>query len=132
MSRSVFETSIAKVQGFTGHAAIDTLAVEEPLEIQLGYGPREDRKTKSISVTMRTPGYDFELAAGFLMTEGVIHDPGDIEQIGYVQGEGQEKSEEAVDEKTILPYQPERNIVRLDLAPDVTVTLAHLDRNFYT
>lgn len=131
MSRSVFETSIAKVQGFTGHAATDTLAVEEPLEIQLGYGPQADRKVKSISVTMRTPGYDFELAAGFLMTEGVIHDPADIERLGYAAG-GMDESPEEESETTILPYQPRRNIVKVDLAPNVQVQLAHIERNFYT
>ena len=45
-------------------AADDELAVEEPLEIQV--------ETRSISVTMRTPGHDEELAAGFLITEGVL------------------------------------------------------------
>ena len=120
------------MHGFTSYAATDALAVEEPLEIQLGYGPHSDRKTKPISVTMRTPGFDFELAAGFLMTEGVIHDPADIEQLGYVQRETWKMPEEEKDEMTILPYQPQRNIVRVDLAPDVEVSLAHINRNFYT
>jgi FdhD protein len=132
MSRSVFQTSIEKVHGFTSHAATDALAVEEPLEIQLGYGPRLDRKTKSISVTMRTPGYDFELAAGFLMSEGVIHDAADIEQLGYAQDGRLDAPEEENNQVTILPYQPRRNIVRVELAADVRVSLANLSRNFYT
>jgi FdhD protein len=132
MSQSVFKTSIVKAHGFESHRTTDTLAVEEPLEIQLGYGPREDRAVKSIAVTMRTPGYDFELAVGFLMTEGVIHDAADIEQLGYVQEDMWEKLEEPTDENTVLPYQPTRNIVRVDLAPDVPVSLTHLSRNFYT
>lgn len=49
--------------------AKDTLVVEELLKIQLGYGPADARATKSISATMRMPGYNFELAAGFLMTK---------------------------------------------------------------
>ena len=72
-----------RVTGFTSQTAEETLAVEEPLEIQLGYGTAEGRAVKSISVTMRTPGYDFELAAGFLMTEGVVRDVNDIERIAY-------------------------------------------------
>ena len=50
----------------------DLLAVEEPLEIQLLCGNADNRIQKSISVTMRTPGHDEELAAGFLFTEGII------------------------------------------------------------
>jgi len=48
----------------------DRLAVEEPLEIRLGNSP--------IAVTMRTPGHDQELAAGFLFTEGIVHSPDDV------------------------------------------------------
>jgi FdhD protein len=53
--------------------AEDQLAIEEPLEIQLVFGEEEAREKKVISVTMRTPGNDEELALGFLFTEGVIH-----------------------------------------------------------
>jgi FdhD protein len=60
----------------------DAVAVEEPLEIQLVYGAANDRKVKSISITMRTPGNDDELAAGFLMTEGVVRDATHIDSIG--------------------------------------------------
>jgi len=48
----------------------DTLAVEEPLEIRVEYGPEDQRLQKSISITMRTPGHDFELAAGFYLPKG--------------------------------------------------------------
>src|ERR1700760_4975195 len=60
----------------------DAVAVEEPLEIQLVYGAIDDRKVKSISITMRTPGNDDELAAGLLMTEGVVRDSTHIASIG--------------------------------------------------
>src|SRR5271169_4405067 len=76
-------TSVEKVTGRTSRQVVDRLAIEEPLEIQLNYGPSGSRQIRSISVTMRTPGDDFDLAAGFLMTEGVIRDPNDIEQITY-------------------------------------------------
>jgi FdhD protein len=132
MSRAYIETTVERVRGQSSHLAKDTLAVEEPLEIQLVYGRADARETKSISVTMRTPGYDFELAAGFLMTEGVIRDAADIEQLGYAPEGTRALHHEQRASETVLPYQPGRNIVRVELASDVTVALANLERNFYT
>ena len=63
--RSVIETSVVKITGLNARQVQDHLATEEPLEIQLGFGPADARRRKSISVTMRTPGHDFDLAAGF-------------------------------------------------------------------
>ena len=130
-NRATHQVAIEKVTGLNSHHAEDTLAVEEPLEIQLAHGPLNARSLKSISVTMRTPGHDFDLAAGFLMTEGVVRDPNDIDQIVYAAG--------SIDEvpttnptQTSLPYQPTKNVVRVELAPDVVVSLANLERNFYT
>lgn len=54
-------------------AQLDSLAAEEPLEIRIGKSP--------LSVTMRTPGHDRELAMGFLFSEGLIEDPAEIEEI---------------------------------------------------
>jgi FdhD protein len=109
-----------RVTGFSSQTAEETLAVEEPLEIQLGYGAAESRAVKSISVTMRTPGYDFELAAGFLMTEGVVRDVNDIERIAYAGVGNIDESAENSTAQGVLPYQPWKNIVRVELAPGVT------------
>jgi formate dehydrogenase assembly factor FdhD len=49
-------------------------------------GPAGEQQVKSIAVTMRTPDHDLELAAGFLMREGVIQDVDDIEAVAYVNG----------------------------------------------
>jgi len=74
-------TRITRVQNTTVTATEDALAAEEPLEIQLIYGPAADRQQQSISVTMRTPGQDPELATGFLFTEGIICSEKDIKAI---------------------------------------------------
>ncbi len=84
--RTTVETSAEVFTGVQAYPAVDLLAVEEPLELQLAYGPANARRVKSISVTMRTPGHDFELEAGFLVTEGVVRNSADITQISYVAG----------------------------------------------
>jgi len=61
--------------------ASDQLAVEEPLQIQLLYGSSGNERQKNLSVTMRTPGNDEELAAGFLYTEGIIQNNAQLTSI---------------------------------------------------
>lgn len=95
----------------------DLVAVEEPLEIRLGYGPATDRQQRSVSVTMRTPGHDFELALGFLFTEGIVQHPEQVQTIRYCVDLGRQDAAE--------------NIVRVELRPDVAVNLSGLERNFY-
>jgi FdhD protein len=131
MSSSTYEIPIERLQGTASTRSNDLLAVEEPLEIQLGYGPAADRKVKSIAVTMRTPGHDFELAVGFLMTEGVNRDAEDVKLVDYVSGDRVSESAPSARQQ-ILPSQPSRNIVQVQLASYVEVSLAHLSRNFYT
>mgnify|MGYP000875106673 CR=1 FL=1 len=93
----------------------DVLAIEEPLEIRMTYGPSDKRITKNISVTMRTPGNDMELACGFLFTEGIIQSFSQIESIAHFN--------------SLL--NPE-NIVVASIKPEVVFDLSKLDRNFYT
>ncbi len=132
MSRSVFEMLVEHVRGVNPAASKDYLAAEEPLEIQLGYGPADSRAVKSISVTMRTPGHDYELAAGFLFTEGVVRDAFDIESVSYVTGGQRAAFPRSGANGSILPELPGRNTVKVELAPGVSVALATLERNFYT
>jgi len=95
----------------------DTLAVEEPLEIRISYVADGRRKIESLCVTMRTPGHDLDLAAGFLFTENVISSPAQIEQIAHCVPDG---SQEAA-----------CNTVRVDVADGVDFDLERLRRNFY-
>lgn len=74
-------TTTVQIQKLAGNKFItadDMLAQEEPLEIRMVHGP--DRTTTSISVTMRTPGNDPELATGFLYTEGIITNYSEVEK----------------------------------------------------
>ena len=132
MSQAFFETTVENVRERHSLNVRDRLAAEEPLEIQLCYGPATARATKSISVTMRTPGDDLELAAGFLMTEGVLKDPADIHSLEY--GPQGERPPLALSDKqeNALSDLPGRNRVVVQLSPDVKVSLATLERNFYT
>lgn len=96
----------------------DRVAVEEPLEIQVSSSTAAGAAAKSVSITMRTPGNDPELALGFLFTEGIIHSADQVIAIAH-QGEP--------DPDTGL-----RNIVRVEIAPGVDLHLDRLERHFYT
>ena len=113
MERSVVRSLIVRVEGRQpSEPREDLLAVEEPLEIQLGYERKGWRVHKSISITMRTPGADRELAAGFLFTEGILTSAAQIEEIHV--------SEE------------DENVIRVELRSEVEVDLRRLERHFYT
>src|SRR5258706_16343675 len=73
MTQATVHVPIGKIDGRITRPLEDSLAVEEPLEIRVG--PR------SLSITMRTPGDDFELAAGFLFAEGIISSASQILRI---------------------------------------------------
>jgi len=59
----------------------DAVALEEPLEIRLDMPGPDGRAVRSLTITMRTPGHDEELAAGFLFTEGLVRHASEIEDI---------------------------------------------------
>jgi FdhD protein len=93
----------------------DTLATEEPMEIRLLTG--ESKRT--VAVTMRTPGADFELAAGFLYGEGIVKSTDDIAKISY-----------CVDSD--LDAAQQYNIVNVELRGGREYDLRPLERHFYT
>jgi len=115
--RSLSRT-IRKVSGATSQAVPDYLAREEPLEIQVAFGAAESRQWKTVAITMRTPGHDRELAAGFLVGEGILRS---LDQIEAVHTRGPLYGEEGF-----------QHSVRITLRPGVELDLARLERNFYT
>jgi FdhD protein len=104
--RSVDVTTVREWRDGEVHQSLDYLVAEEPLEIRVNGSP--------LSVTMRTPGNDLELAAGFLLTEGIIDRGPQIERLEHPQGGPNAK-----------------NVVEVQLAEDVEIDSAAQQRNFF-
>jgi FdhD protein len=125
----VFERELTTRPGSSGRAQVwrfdgdtvversDTVATEEPLEIRLVAAGHRQRRT--VAVTMRTPGADFELAAGFLFGEGVLREPDEVGRISY-----------CVD-RDVDPEQ-RYNIVNVELRAAALPDLESLERHFFT
>ncbi len=105
--RQIKKVSAEGISDFT-----DQLAIEEPLEIRLSYKNEDKRIRKSISVTMRTPGSDEELAAGFLFTEGIIQNASQVQNV--------------------IGGLLEENTVLVTLNDYEVPVLSSSERNFYT
>ena len=95
--------SILKMQQGRLHPENDLVAVEEPLEIRIAFGPAQRRTRYKLSVTMRTPGHDFDLVTGFLFCEGMIHKRSDILQMRYL---GPEEAEDALPHILLADLRP--------------------------
>jgi FdhD protein len=116
---AISEIAVRRVEGgrvLNDHA--DVLAVEEPLEIRVGFGDNRRRIHKPISITMRTPGDDESLAVGFLFTEGIIKGK---DQIDAVRHCGKPSPDKGI-----------RNTIRIDLVESIEIDLKRLERHFYT
>jgi FdhD protein len=118
MAASSHAIEISKVRDSRREPEADLVAAEEPLEIRVGVSQPEGHVVHSISITMRTPGQDEALAAGFLFGESIIRGAGDIAGI-----------------EPCGPADPDtgnRNVVHVELAEGVTPDLDRLRRHFYT
>ncbi len=105
------EVRIGRAEGDGVVDLDDVLAVEEPLEIRLGLDrPGGGRQRKTVSVTMRTPGHDGELAVGFLFTEGLLADPSEVVAVRECRS---------------------GHAVRVELRPGASPDLARLERHFH-
>ena len=117
MQKAIKQVSVTKVVDGEGFDKTDALAIEEPLEIRLEFGPAGERQVQNVSVTMRTPGNDAELAAGFLFTEGIVKAANDIAGVDYC---------------FIACAENKENVIQVSLREGVIPHLQHTGRNFYT
>jgi FdhD protein len=110
-ARTIVRIPVHRVVGTTFSVQQDEVAAEEPLQIRISYFFKGQQLARDISITMRTPGKDAELAAGFLYTEGIIRKRADITELRLAGTESNE--------------------VHVELADDVDVDMHRLQRNFY-
>jgi FdhD protein len=109
MNRDTLVTSVLTVERGRTESRQDLVAVEEPLEIRLG--------ETTVSITMRTPGHDPDLAVGFLFTEGIVDDPGQIVSVRHLETQGNQRQA--------------GNSVVVELKPGFEVDAERFRRNFY-
>jgi FdhD protein len=114
---SVIHIPVVKVNANQSAREEDSIAIEEPLEIKLEYGPAGSKELRNISVTMRTPGHDAELATGFLFTEGIIKNADEIK---------------AAKHSFIACAENKENTILVTLEQGVLPHLQNTERNFYT
>lgn len=110
---------IRRIQDGRDGATDDHVAIEEPLEIRMGFEAATGRDEKAISVTMRTPANDAELAVGFLFTEGILASPNDVIEVWH-------RSPPVPGDANL------RNVIRVDLRAGTDIDFGKLDRHFYT
>jgi len=110
VEQSILTVPIQRIEGDSSSPHQDLLAIEEPLEIRIG--------DKTISITMRTPGHDFDLAAGFLFTEGILADARQIQSIHRSENAGNRRQS--------------GNSVTVELQLGVEIDFERLQRHFYT
>ncbi|GAV40038.1 formate dehydrogenase accessory sulfurtransferase FdhD [Streptomyces acidiscabies] len=111
MGRVTERRKVVRIRDGAVSTRADTLVAEEPLEIRLNGKP--------LAITMRTPGDDFALAAGFLVSEGVLAHAGDLQNIVYCAG-------------ATVDGGNSYNVVDVRTTPQVVVPNITLERNVYT
>jgi FdhD protein len=110
LAKTTRTVSVTRLAGAAGpEVREDAVAAEEPLEIRVG--------GQSVAVVMRTPGHDRELAAGFLVTEGIVRRREDVLDLVYCRRDGAASDE---------------NVLDVLLAPGAAVDLARLTRHVFT
>ncbi|MCA9838032.1 MAG: formate dehydrogenase accessory sulfurtransferase FdhD [Trueperaceae bacterium] len=113
-SKKAFQVIRVTAQG-RAPSRRDSIITEEPLEIRL----KTSRESKSLAITMRTPGHDFELTAGFLFSEGIVHSRHDFSSLTYCVDKG-------------ISKEQRYNIVNVNLNTVELPDFPQLERHFFT
>lgn len=111
MSSTTFR-KILRIKGRAAHQTEDSVIVESPLEIVIGYTAQGKRHRSSIAATMRTPGDDFNLVAGWLLAEGVVRRASDLVQVKYIGNTDTVLAELAAS----VVFDPEKNQRRFPIS----------------
>jgi FdhD protein len=114
---NIVTDEVTQIRGHSVERKYDELATEEPMEIRVLTFTGGRWVKHQIAVTMRTPGNDFELASGFLLSEGVVRSRNDIASISYCTDPGESQA---------------YNIVNVYLSEDIQFDFDRLSRNVYT
>lgn len=114
LDRTTRRVGVRAHDGPRDHERDDTVVVEEPLEIRVVTGA--EGRARSVTVTMRTPGADFDLAVGLLFAEGLIRSRADVVDVDFCGPP--------------VPGLDHSNIVRVELDPALEVDLVPLQRSF--
>ena len=109
---------VSKLKDNNAKEIKDSVSVEEPLEMSLRFKVNEDWKEENLSITMRTPGQDDDLIAGFLFNERIIENFSDIEKI---EKQGDEVGDYSIQNKIVATINNNKN-----------VDIGKLKRNFLT
>jgi FdhD protein len=113
---SVSSLGVLKFRSCNSEITNDLVAVEEPLEILLDYGPLEKRRSINLAITMRTPGDDLDLVQGFLATEQLVKTPDELVSVRHCKSQHNEEL---------------NNTVKVQLHPKVRFDPGKTLRNFY-
>ena len=114
-SKNIYGAEIWRIEEDGTRRDLDYVAVEEPLEIRLSWVDSGNRNETSLSITMRTPGNDIELAIGFLVGEGIIKTP-----------------DQVLSHESLTTENNEHNSVLISLKEGTKFDLEKLERHFYT
>lgn len=130
----IVRLSVQKIMPGQTFETRDPVAVEEPLEISLEYGPAAARQRQNVSVTMRTPGQDAELAIGFLFTEGILPNAAAIKSVspGPAATPASATPASATPAPGPNPAAQPCNTILISLRETVTPDITRLQRHFYT